>query len=110
MKFSLFRKTEHKTFTHVPIYYNEKEEERKERERNAQIELGEERETTDDDYTNRMKGSMRRYAHQHQSATQFSRLQKKQSNLRVVIILAILFFILYLLWKYTDAFIQFFMR
>lgn len=109
MKFSLFRRTSHKTFSHIPIYYDEVDETRKDRERKAQIDLGKgDKKTTD--YHVTMKGSMRKYDHQHQSAAHFTSSQKKQSNLRIVIILAILFLMAYLLWNYTDTIFEVFLK
>jgi len=114
MKFSLFKRTQHKTFHHIPIYYNEKEERIKEMERQAQIELAEEeaKKKGEDpgNYRERIKGSMRRYEHQHQSTVHFSNHQKRRSNLRVIVILSILFLVAYLLWTHTETFVQAFMK
>lgn len=107
MKFSLFRRTQHKTFNHIPIYYDEAAERRKEMERNANPEAGEKKTT---DYHDTMKGSMRRFQHNHQSATSFANNEKKRSNVRIVIILSILFLVAYLLWTYTDTFVEAFIK
>lgn len=109
MKFSLSRRTAHKTFSHIPIYYNEADERQKEREKNANIDLGK-GDKKPSDYHTTMKGSMRKYSHQHQSAAHFASMQKKQSNIRVIIILVILLFAGYLLWEYTDTFIEIFLK
>lgn len=109
MKFSLFRKTSHKTFQHIPIYYDKDEERRKELERNAKIDLGQ-GDKKAGDYHVTLKGSMRRFEHQHQSAVNFSRNEKKRSNVRIVVILAILFLMVYLLWNYTDTFVEAFIK
>ncbi len=114
MKLSLFKRTQHKTFNHIPIYYNEKEERIKEMERQAQIELqqeqGKSNNNSEGSYRDRIKGSMRRYEHQHQSAVHFASNQKRRSNLRIIIIISILFLVAYLLWNYTETFVQAFMR
>lgn len=113
MKFSLFKRTQHKTFQHIPIYYNEKEERIREMERQAQLELQQERKQKGEDdgnYRDRIKGSMRRFEHQHQSAVHFASNQKKRSNLRIIIIISILLLVAYLLWNYTETFVQAFMR
>lgn len=107
MKFSLFKRTQHKTFNHIPIYYDEAQERIKEIEENAKVDMGEKKST---DYHDTMKGSMRRFQHNHQSATNFANNEKKRSNLRIIVILAILFFMAYLLWNYTDTFVEAFMK
>ena len=112
MKFSLFRRTQHKTFNHIPIYYNEKEDRIKEMERQAQIEMQEQKgqkPADDAGYRDRIKGSMRRYDHQHQSAVHFASNQRKKSNLRVFFLIVILLMVAYLLWTHTDTFIQAFL-
>jgi hypothetical protein len=107
MRFSLFRKTAHQTFTHIPIYYDEGEERIKNAEDNAKVERGEKR---DSNYKDTIKGSMRRFAHQHQSAAAFARNEKKRSNVRIVVILSILFAVAYLLLAHTETFIEAFMK
>lgn len=107
MKLSLFRKTQHKTFNHIPIYYNESEERIKEMEENARVEQGEKKTS---DYHETLKGSMRRYSHQHQSGVHFAQSEKRRSNIRIAVILIILFLMAYLLWNYTDTFIEAFIK
>ena len=107
MKFSLFRKTPHQRFNHIPIYYNEAEERLKELEENAKVDMGEKKST---DYHDTMKGSMRRFQHNHQSASTFARNEKKRSNVRIIVILSILFLMAYLLWTYTDTFVEAFIK
>ena len=107
MKFSIFKRTQHKTFTHIPIYYNEKEEHIKDLEEEARVEKSEEKST---DYHETMKGSMRKFEHNHQSAVNFSSNQRKRSNVRIIVILSILFIMAYLLLNYTDTFIEVFVK
>lgn len=107
MKLSLFKRTQHKQFHHIPIFYNEKEERIKEMEEKAKAELNK---NEPKDYHKTMKGSMRRFEHNHQSAVNFANLQKKRSNVRIIVILTILFMVAYLLWNYTDTFIEAFMK
>lgn len=107
MRFSLFKRVQHKTFTHIPIYYDEKKERLKEMEESARAEQGEKRST---DYHDRMKGSMRRYQHNHRSAAHFVHMEKRRSALRVIVILAILFSVAYLLWKHTETFVEAFLK
>ena len=109
MKFTFFSRAQHKTFQHIPIYYNEKEERIKELERQAQIELQQKPED-DGNYRDRIKGSMRRYDHQHKSAVHFVSNQKRRANVRVAFIIAILIILAYFLWTHTDTFIQAFMK
>lgn len=103
MKFSIFKRSHHKTFNHIPIYYNEGEERIKEIEENAKVDLGEKKKS---DYHDTMKGSMRRFQHNHISATSFANKEKKRSNVRIIVILGILFLMAYLLWTHTDTFVE----
>lgn len=107
MKFSIFKRTKHKTFTHIPIYYNEKEEHIKDLEKQALAEMDEDKNR---DYHETMKGSMRKFQHNHQSAVNFASNEKKRSNVRIIVILSILFLMAYLLWNYTDTFVEAFMK
>jgi hypothetical protein len=109
MKFSMFKRTPHQRFNHIPIYYSEQEERRKELVKSAEKEFVKEEEKKDEeagDYHNRLKGSMKRYAHQHQSASAFTKSQSKRSNIRIVAILAGLFLMAYLLLRYTNTFVE----
>ncbi len=107
MKLSLFRKTQHKTFYHIPIYYNESEEKIKKIEKNAKTEIDKPKEKN---YDETIKGSMHKYDHQHRSGVHFAKSEKKRSNIRIVIILTILFMVAYLLWNYTETFVQAFIE
>lgn len=88
MKFIFTKVARHRVFQHDPIYYDEKKEERKEREHRIKEELGllsdEEKETG---YAERIKGGMRRRI---KSNYEVARSAKRRSNLRLVIILIIL--------------------
>lgn len=114
MKLSLFKRTQHKTFHHIPIYYDEKAERMKEMERQAKVELAEEQTDSQGEdtrnYRERLKGSMRRFEHQHQSTVHFASNQKRRSNLRIIVIMSILFLVAYLLWTHTETFVQAFMK
>ncbi len=113
MKFSLFRRTQHKTFQHIPIYYDEREVRLKEMEEGAKAEAKREAEKSADtstDYHDRIKGSMRRFETNHQTAAVMASKEKKRSNMRIIIILAILFLVAYVLWHHTDTFIEAFLK
>lgn len=107
MKLALFRKTQHKKFNHIPIYYSESEERIKEMEENARVEQGVKKQS---DYHETLKGSMRKFSHQHQSGVHFAQSEKRRSNIRIVIILLILFLVAYLLWNHTDTFVEAFIK
>ena len=86
-----FKKPEHKRFNIQPRYWNPEQEEREEREKRIKAELG----ITDDDgqyipsIKGRMKSSLR---HKHADV----RLSNRKSNIRLIIILVILFFAAYM--------------
>ena len=103
MKFAIFRRTHNKKFHHIPIYYNEADELIKEMEENANVDKGIKKST---DYHETIKGSMRRFQHNHISAASFAKNEKKRSNMRIIVILAILFSLAYLLWTHTDTFVE----
>jgi len=88
MKFTFTKLARHRVFQHDPIYYDEKKEQREERERRIREELGllneDEKETG---YAGRIKGGMRRRIKSHYEV---SRSEKRRSNLRLVVILIIL--------------------
>ena len=107
MKLSLFKKTQHKQFNHIPIYYNEREERIKEMEENAHVDQSTKK---DRDYHETLKGSMRRYNHQHQSGVHFAQSEKRRSNIRIAVILIILFLLAYLLWNHTETFVEAFIK
>lgn len=107
MKFSLFKRAQHKKFHHVPIYYDERKEKLKDIEDRAKAELGQE---TDSTYQDRIKGSMRRYETNHRTMASMADKEKKRSNIRIIVILGILFLVAYLLWTHTDTFIEAFIK
>nr|WP_321450092.1 hypothetical protein [uncultured Carboxylicivirga sp.] len=88
MKFTFTKVARHRVFQHDPIYYDEKKEQREERERRVREELGlltdEEK---DKGYADRIKGGMRRRMKSHYEV---SRSAKRNSNIRLVVILIIL--------------------
>lgn len=88
MKSSFTKVARHRVFQHDPIYYDEKKEAREEREYNARVELGllsEEEKAKG--YAGRIKGGMRRRL---KSQYEVSRSAKRNSNIRLIIILVIL--------------------
>lgn len=107
MKFAFFSKPQHKTFNHIPIYYDEREERIKEMEEKAKEGTGEKKGS---DYHASIKGSMRRYQQNHTSTANFASSEKKRSNIRIIVILSILFLLAYLLWQHTDTFIEAFLK
>ncbi len=88
MKFTFTKLARHRVFQHDPIYYDEKKEQREERERRIKGELGLlDEEEKDKGYADRIKGGMRRRI---KSQYEVSRSAKRSSNLRLIIILIIL--------------------
>ncbi len=88
MKFTFTKTARHRVFQHDPIYYDEKKEQREERERRIRGELGLlDEDNKDAGYADRIKGGMRRRIKSHYEV---SRSAKRSSNLRLVIILIIL--------------------
>ncbi len=86
----LFRLPRHKQFEYKPLYYNPEKEKIEERRKRLAQEIGasEEPETG---YTSAIRrGSMRSHFHTNVKA-------RKQSNLRLVLIILFLFFVAYLL-------------
>ncbi|RXQ94952.1 hypothetical protein EO244_07835 [Ancylomarina salipaludis] len=85
-----FKKPEHKRFNIQPRYWDPAKEEREERENRIKAELG----ITDENgqYTPNIKGQLKRsLRHKHTDV----RRSNKKSNIRLVVILAILLFIAY---------------
>ncbi len=108
MRFTFIKIPSHRRFQYDPIYYNPKEEERKERIRRIKQEMGE---TVEQDggkgYAERIRGGMRRRIKSHFEVT---RSERKKSNLRLIIILIALFILFYyLLNSAYDWYSQFFM-
>ncbi len=88
MKFTFTKTARHRVFQHDPIYYDEKKEQREERERRIRGELGLLDENNEKSaYADRIKGGMRRRIKSHYEVT---RSAKRRSNLRLIIILIIL--------------------
>ena len=83
-----FKLPKNKQFNYQPLFYNEKKEAREEREKGIAREMGIEIGTGNRSHI--AKGSMREYFKRE-------RKERKQSNLRLIIIAIILFFITYLL-------------
>ncbi len=94
MKFTKLAR--HRVFQHDPIYYDEKKENSQERERRIKSELGLLDDTEKESgYSGRIKGGMRRRV---SSNFDVARSEKKRSNVRLIIILILLFILgLYLI-------------
>lgn len=85
-----FKIPQHKRFNYQPLYYDEEKERREERRKRIRKELG--KSEADDHYVpNITRGSMRGYFDK-------SRRAKKQSNLRLVILVLFLIFVSYFLF------------
>ncbi len=95
MKFTFVKISEHRTFHHKPIYYDEDKEEREERIRKAKDELGIEQEEDSRSTEDRVRGKMRRRI---QSNIEVTRKEKKKSNLRLILILIALLILFYYLF------------
>ena len=86
----LFRLPKHRQFSYQPLYYNPEKEKKEERKKRIANELGIEREPSDSYKTTIRRGSMRSYFHKNEKA-------RKQSNIRLVLIILFLFFVAYLI-------------
>ncbi len=108
MKFTFIKLPRHRQFNYSPIYYDEKKEAQKERERRVREELGL---TLEEEkgrgYADRIRGSMRSRIKSH---FEVARKERKKSNLRLVIILIVLMTIFYYLLnsarEWYDLFLQ----
>jgi len=88
MKLSFTKLPRHRTFTHTPIYYDQAKEDSKERERKAKEELGLlDEEAKSEGYSDRIKKGLRG---QKKPQMEVGRSTRQKSNIRLVIILAIL--------------------
>ncbi len=85
-----FRLPKHKQFNYQPLYYNPEKEEKEERKKRIEHELGIKREPSDSYRSTIRRGSMRSYFHKNEKA-------RKQSNIRLVLIILFLFFVAYLI-------------
>jgi hypothetical protein len=88
---SLFKIPRHRQFSYSPLYYNPQREKLQERIKNIEAEMGVKREDAEKYVPRIEKGQMRGYFHK-------IKRQKKQSNIRLLIILFVLFFLAYLLF------------
>ncbi len=86
----LFKLPRHKEFNYQPLYYNPEKEEKEARARQLEKEIGIRREEPAGYTPSIRRGSMRNYFHKTQKA-------RKQSNIRLVIIILILLFVAYLI-------------
>ena len=86
----LFKLPRHREFEYQPLYYDPVKEEREKRNREIERELGLNTQDDVDFKTGIRRGSMRHYIRSQKRAT-------RNSNLRLFIIISILFFLAYLL-------------
>jgi len=87
---SFFKIPQHKTFSYTPRYYDERKENLQERIKKIEQEMGVNK---GERYKPKIsKGSMRGYIYKNKKA-------KKQSNLRLIIILLTLLFLTYLIFS-----------
>lgn len=78
----------HKQFNYQPLYFDPEKEEKQERRRRIEYEMGIKREKTSGYQTTITRGSMRSYFHKNEKA-------RKQSNIRLVLIILFLFIVAY---------------
>jgi len=84
----LFKLPEHRRFSYRPFYYSQEKEEREQRLRDIKAEAGI---SSDQVYKTRIyRGAMKSYFKRAEVA-------KKQSNLRLILIIAVLLFVAYIL-------------
>ena len=108
MKYTFIKIPRHRRFQYDPIYYNPEKEQSNERERRIRKEMGlpvDEKESRG--YTERIRGGMRRRMKPH---FEVGRSERKKSNIRLVIILIVLFALFYYLLNFAhEWYEQFFM-
>ena len=104
MKITFFRLPKHRVFQHDPIYYDEKKEKQKKRERDARVELGI---LTDEEKTSgfedRIRGKMRKRI---KPPFSIALRERRKSNIRLLIIILILMFLAYKLYTSSGAWLD----
>ncbi|MFB6319234.1 hypothetical protein [Saccharicrinis sp. FJH54] len=88
----LFRTPKPRRFEHIPIYYDESKERLKEMQRQADLEAGK---ISSEDYVPNIKGKFRK--NWHKTAIDVTSTEKRKSNLRLVAIVIVLFFVAWLI-------------
>ena len=96
LRFSFFKTPRHRKFDFPTRYYDADKEELEERIKQAQAEVDAERGVENEEgvYVSRIKGQIRKQSHRR------SRRMQKQSNLRLLIIIAALVALAYYLFYY----------
>ncbi len=84
----LFKLPNNKKFNYQPLYYNPEKEEKEERKKRLEQELGIKQENTSGYTPTITRGSMRTYFHKNRKAA-------RQSNFRLVLIILFLLFVAY---------------
>jgi len=107
MGFTFIKLPQHRKFNVDPIYYDATKEERKERERNARIELGlKPLEEGENQFKDRIKGKMGRRT---KGQFELTRSARKKSNFRLIIILmalmALAYYILHVGYDWYSQFL-----
>ena len=92
MGFYLFRIPKPRRFEHIPIYYDESKERLKEMQRQADLEAGK---RSNDNYVPNIKGKFRK--NWHNTVNSSARDEKRKSNIRLIAIVIVLFFIAWLI-------------
>lgn len=87
---SIFKLPRHRQFDYQPLYYDPKREERERRNRYIKEELGIQNKEEDHYVPGIKRGSMRHYIKSQKRAS-------RNSNIRLIVIMSILFFLAYLL-------------
>ncbi len=103
MKFSLFRLPKMRQFEYKPLYFDPEKERREKRRRTLLGKEFEEENTIDGGHASRIKGAMRT---KHTNFANQVRKENKTSNLRLIIIVAILTFIAYYLYQSSGAWFE----
>ena len=88
---SFFRLTKNKQFNYIPRYYSEQKEEMKKRKERIAHEIDAEQDSTGEKRIPLMKGQIKNYYLQN------SKVSKRQSSIRVLVIIVILLFLAYYL-------------
>ncbi len=95
MKFTFIKLPRHRQFNYSPMYYDEKKEIQKNRDRRIREEMGLAVEQEEGrGYADRIRGAMRSRIKSHFEVV---RKERKRSNLRLVIILIVLMVLFYYL-------------
>ena len=109
MNFSFIKVRKPKQFNYQPIFYDEAKEKRKERERKIREELGLPPMEGDEKRSSEEKIRGKFHAVRSEKKIEFSRKTKQFSNVRLLIIVFILFMLVYIIYSSgLEKFLSFF--